>query len=171
MLDLIDKYESGISCPNCWGPGKTFGDVPGPKRIRLTASGFVGACAVCNGTFILEQTVLLPCIYYLDDGSTVAEVIFGVANTQFTMEISGGANCYLQVEGLCALSSNFGAVTIEIKIDEPFTPAWKIAFEQNFSSEADTRHAHYKPVNSKEVVFLFDTSSSVKLHVKHTPDY
>lgn len=110
----IVPVETGGNCENCWGIGKTFGDSPTPKRIYLTASGFAGACAVCNGTFILTQVLLQPCIFTMDDGTRFAEVIFGIANTQFTMEISGGANCYVQIEALCAKVSTLGPIRIEV---------------------------------------------------------
>ncbi|GAI03414.1 unnamed protein product, partial [marine sediment metagenome] len=33
------EYTVGIPCPQCWGPGKPFGDVPTPKFVSITFTG------------------------------------------------------------------------------------------------------------------------------------
>jgi hypothetical protein len=114
MGDPIDEYEEGQQCTICWGPGKTFGDYPTPKHVYLTGSGFVGACAVCNGKFIATQSPVAPCGYTFDDGSAKGALTYGVAVTTFQMGISGGAWCLNQAAGLCAKSITVGAMKVEV---------------------------------------------------------
>jgi len=171
MYQPIEQHEPGDTCPNCWGPAKPFGDIQTPKRILLTASGFAGACAVCNGTFILEQNPFLPCIFDMDDGSVFAEIIFGDVNTQFTMEISGGANCYLQLEGVCTKVSTFNGVTITIDEAGPATPEWRIAFDDNLTANRKTVHENLGAINGEKVLRLANKLDRINIYVKYVPEY
>lgn len=167
----ITEYVSGISCANCWGIGKAFGDVPTPLRINITGSGFVGACAVCNGTFIALQDGVNPCRFKFDDGTRYGDIVFSVANTFFIMGESGVGDCYNRGEVPCVLTSTFAGETVSVAITDPPTPEFKIAIDQNFSPSLQTSFLHLGAVGADEVLILARKLDRIKMHVKFTPDY
>lgn len=171
MFKQIQEYVEGDACGVCWGVGKAFGVVETPKRILITGSGFVGACAVCNGSFIAEQVPTFPCRYAFDDGSATGVINFGVVNTAFSMGISGGGPCYGKNEGLCVLTSTDAGKTVSLSIIDPPTPEWKIAIEQNFSPSLETHSLNLGAANGDEVLVLARRRDRVKLHVRFSPEY
>jgi len=41
-------YSDGSPCPDCFGPGKPFGDIPTPKKIQITFEGIEPANCNCT---------------------------------------------------------------------------------------------------------------------------
>lgn len=167
----IEEYEEGDSCSNCWGPSKTFGDVPTPKRIRVTGSGFAGACAPCNNTFVVEQTNLFPCRYEYFGAIVDIVINFGAVNTAFSMSVDGVGLCYAKNEGLCILTSTDVGKTVTIEIDRPLTPEYKIAKAQNFAPSDHTWFENFGPSNGDEVLRLANKLDRICLYAKFEPDY
>ena len=63
-------------CSNCWGPGKTFGDIPTPSETQLSLYGIEkgndwnpGDPEPPNGTYTLSQDPLNPCRFNWSDGT------------------------------------------------------------------------------------------------------
>lgn len=167
----IIEYEAGVACVNCWGAGKTFGDVPAPKRITMTGSGFVGACAVCNGTFIAEQVLGTPCKWSFDDGTTKGEWAVTPALTIFNLGISGGAWCFAKTIGLCKTVCVDGAKSMTIEIDDPPTPEHKIAKDQKFSPNDITYFDNFGAINGNEVTAICRRADGVRIFVEYEPEY
>lgn len=167
----IKQFESGASCANCWGPGKTFGDISTPKRIYVTGSGFAGACAVCNGTFIAEQDPFSPCLWTFNNGIVLGSWSVGPVFTIFYLAIVGGADCFLQTGGLCSVTKTFGGATVTISPVGPTTPEYRIAFEHNFAPSRSTVYENLGAVNSEKVLRLAKRLDSVNVYVKYKPEY
>jgi len=66
-IDIEGDYTEGNACTICWGPGKTFGDVPTPKFLCLNVSG-IEKCPGApvdppNGYWVLEQRADFSCMW------------------------------------------------------------------------------------------------------------
>lgn len=50
-------YDEGQNCPECWGPGRPFGDIPTPKKVTATFAGVAHCTAgwVPDGEYVLTQ--------------------------------------------------------------------------------------------------------------------
>ncbi|GAI03417.1 unnamed protein product [marine sediment metagenome] len=70
------EYTVGIPCPQCWGPGKPFGDVPTPKFVSITFTGLVGIWAPANHKWIGQQDPLMPCLWDFEDATFVGTYYF-----------------------------------------------------------------------------------------------
>lgn len=171
MFKEIEEYVTGAACANCWGSGKTFGDIDTPKRITITGSGFAGACAPCNDTFIAEQDVFAPCLWKFNNGTVLGSWTAGPLATLFQLEMVGGPVCYNQTGAKCAIVSTFGGATVTIDPVQPQTPEWNIAFDKNFSPNPDTVFLNLGAVNGDEVLILASRPDRVKLHVLYEPEY
>lgn len=171
MFKPIVEYVEGAVCDRCFGIGKTFGDIPTPKRVTMTGSGFIGVEAVCNGTFILTQDGGNPHRWLFDDGVAAGEWTHGVANTLFRMLISGGGDTYWRLENLCDLISTFAGETVSIEIDEPPTPEYKFTIDQNFSPSLHTHYLALGAADTDEVSVVARRRDQVKLHFRFSPEY
>ena len=63
-------YDEGDLCSRCFGPGKTFGDVPTPARVQAVFTGIVScplATPLKNGAYVLTQSEDYPCCYSDDN--------------------------------------------------------------------------------------------------------
>lgn len=167
----IEEYEEGDSCTICWGSGKTFGAIPTPKRIEMTGSGFAGVFAVCNNTFIADQTALNACRYEFYIGTVNGILIFGAVNTYFEMSVDGEGLAYAKSEGLCVLTSTDTGKTVTIEIDQPQTPQFKIAKTQNFAPSDRTWFENFGASNDDEVLRLANKLDRICLYAKFEPDY
>lgn len=171
MFKPIEEYVEGNACANCWGVGKTFGDVPVPKRIEVTGSGFAGVFAVCNDTFIAEQAALTPCKYEFWKGTVAGWIFFTAVDTHFELGVAGEGPAYSKDEALCTLQSTDAGKTVTVAITEPPTPEYKIAIDQNFSPSLDTHFLNLGPADSDEVSVIARRRDRIKLHVRFTPEY
>lgn len=171
MFKPIKEYVEGDLCTNCWGVGKTFGDVPTPKRIYITGSGFIGVCAPCNDTFIALQNSVNPCLWEFDTGAVSGSWLLEPLATVFKMDTPDLGVCYDVREGPCELISISGAKSVTISINEPPTPEYKIAIDQNFSPSLQTYFLDLGAVNSDEVLILARRLDQVNLHVRYEPEY
>lgn len=167
----IEEYVEGAACGNCWGAAKTFGDTPTPKRITITGSGFVGPAAVCNGTFIMTQDPGNPCRWLFDDGTATGEWFVTIVSSTFIMGISGGPAVYFRVEGLCVKVSVLGPESVSIDIDEPPTPEYKIAVDQNFSPSKRTHYRDRGAVGADEVLQIAKRLDRIRILAKYEPEY
>lgn len=82
------EVPAGVACSNCWGIGKTFGNVDTPSEIIMTVSGvnkgpdwvpFQGEPP--NTVMTLEQVAGTPCRYDGSDGTNFGTVIFDAGET------------------------------------------------------------------------------------------
>jgi len=106
-----DEYEVGNDCLECWGPGKTFGDVSTPKKIFITWAGLGGIWAGGNKTFIGIQDSVEPCLWHYNDGVFEGFAGFDAGASGCQLKFIG-ATPYVQASGgLCAktLVGPFGA--------------------------------------------------------------
>lgn len=74
----------GIPCGDCWGPFRTFGDIPTPSQVQVTVSGInIGPNWVpsdgppINGVLILPQVTGRSCSFWDDvEGWRVGALLF-----------------------------------------------------------------------------------------------
>lgn len=114
MGEEIVEYEPGEDCPTCWGPGKEFGDYPPPKRVIITGSGFTGACAVCNDSFVAMQNPIMPCQWDFDDGVVQGYWNSGIYQPSFLLRLSGGADCHVAGGPHCILETGYDGHTMRV---------------------------------------------------------
>lgn len=114
MGDKAVEYEPGDACGFCWGEGKAYGDKPTPKRVRITGSGFAGACAPCNNTFVAEQVLGSPCAWAYFDGTVACSWNLALHFSVFLMEVAGVGICYEGTEGPCVKESTFEGKTVSV---------------------------------------------------------
>ena len=58
-----ETYIAGELCSQCWGLGKTFGDLPTPLYLNILITGLTGECSGGNGKYVAKQTPGYPCHY------------------------------------------------------------------------------------------------------------
>ena len=105
-----DEYESGDSCAQCWGPGKTFGDVSTPKKIFITWAGLSGIFAGGNKTFIGIQEPGAPCLWHYNDGVYEGFGGFDAGASGCRIKLVGATPFVLASGGWCALVLTSGPV-------------------------------------------------------------
>lgn len=84
-------------CANCWGPGKTFGDVPTPGTVLATVYGIEkgtnwigGDPEPPNGEYTLTQNLANPCRFDWSDGTWLIHWwAYTVGGSLFTIELIG----------------------------------------------------------------------------------
>jgi len=171
MFKPVFEYVEGNACAICWGNGKTFGDVPTPERIEMTGSGFAGVFAVCNDTFIADQTALNACRYEFHIGTVNGTLIFSAIDTYFELSVDGEGLAYAELEGICVKVSTNAGKTVSVAVAEPPTPEYKFAINQNFSPSLLTHFLALGPTDSDEVSVIARRRDQVKLHFRFSPEY
>lgn len=81
------EYTAGIQCPDCWGFGKAFGDVPTPKYASITFSGLLPPWDVANKKFIGEQDPLIPCKWDFEDATVIGNYVMNIAFSRVQLEM------------------------------------------------------------------------------------
>jgi hypothetical protein len=84
-------------CSNCWGSGKTFGDVPTPSQVEVTVYGIEkgsswlpGDPEPPNGSYTFDQDVLYPCRFNWSDGTWLMHWwAYKTGGSVFTIELIG----------------------------------------------------------------------------------
>lgn len=87
------------------------------------------------------------------------------------MGVTGEGDAYDKNEGLCILTSTDAEKTMTVEIDEPPTPEWKIAFDQNFSPDRKTVFLNLGAVNGEKVLRFANQFHRVNLLAKYEPEY
>ena len=84
-------------CANCWGSGKTFGDVPTPSQVSVTLYGIEKGSNWMpvdpeppNGTYTFDQDILYPCRFNCSDGIWLMHWwAYKIGGSVFTIELIG----------------------------------------------------------------------------------
>lgn len=103
----VDESEAGLLCRICWGLGKPFGNVHTPKRLYMTASGFVPPVDGANGVFILTQDPVLPCYWDGPKGDYIGYFEFDAMNSLCEIK-KGAVSIFQAVDVPCTLSFDQG---------------------------------------------------------------
>jgi hypothetical protein len=114
----IDKTPVGNDCINCWGLGKTFGDVSTPGILTVTLSGILTGDLwgpsfpeSPNGSFELCQ--ILPCTWQYNVSPYLITVVFGSDFTQVSAVVE---SLYI---GFTSLNNPACVLEVDNELDSP----------------------------------------------------
>lgn len=101
MGNKAEPFEVGDDCEICWGEGKPFGVGATPKRVYITGSGFAGACAPCNDTFVATQDLFAPCTWSFDNGLVSGGWSNGIVWANCDLFVAGVGQCFAGTGWTC----------------------------------------------------------------------